>query len=204
MAFFDFAKRYVGSKVVEEGLNYISKNPEENLEKLVNLARKIVRTDFQKEQFEQVAKYLAQDTPQREFAIRLLKNTNPTVRSKMFIDFFVNAIWLGIPREMEMSEKLGVHIPWFILIDPTTSCNLRCIGCWAGKYQQHFSLGKDLMDRIITEAKDLGIYFITVSGGEPFLSKDFLEVAEKHDDVVFHTYTNGTLIDEKMAKKMKK
>jgi len=202
MAFFDFAKKYVGSKVVEEGLNYISKNPEENLEKLVSIARKIVRADFHKQQLEQVAKYLANDTPQREFAIRLLKNTNPNVRSKMFVDFFVNAVWLGVPREMEMSEKLGVHIPWFILIDPTTSCNLRCIGCWAGEYQQHFSLGKDLMDRIITEAKDLGIHFITVSGGEPFLSKDFLEVVEILDDVEFHTYTNGTLIDEKMAKKI--
>ena len=202
MAFFDFAKKYVGGKVIEEGLNYISKNPEENLEKLVSIARKIVRADFHKDQLERVAKYLASDTPQRDFVIRLLKNTNSNIRSKMFVDFFVNAVWLGIPREMEMSEKLGIHIPWFILIDPTTSCNLRCIGCWAGEYQQHFSLGKELMDRIVTEAKDLGIHFITVSGGEPFLSKDFLEVAEKHDDVVFHTYTNGILIDEKMAKKI--
>ncbi|MBC7321334.1 radical SAM protein, partial [bacterium] len=122
--------------------------------------------------------------------------------TKMFVDFFVNAVFLGVPRQIEMSEKLGIHIPWFILIDPTTSCNLRCIGCWAGEYQQHFSLGKDLMDRIIREAKELGIYFITVSGGEPFLSKEFLEIAEKHDDVLFHTYTNGTLIDEKMAKRI--
>ena len=202
MAFFDFAKKYVGGVVLEEGLNYLAKNPEQNIEKLINLARKFVKLDYQKEQLEQVAKYLLDDTPQRELAIRLLKNTHPNVRSKMFIDFFINAVWLGIPREMEMSEKLGVHIPWFILIDPTTNCNLRCVGCWAGEYQQHYSLGKDLMDRIITEAKDLGIHFITVSGGEPFLSKEFIEIAEKHDDVVFHTYTNGTLIDEKMAKKI--
>jgi len=202
MTFFDFAKRYVGGFILEEGLNYLAKNPEQNLEKLINLARRFARTDWHKAQLEQVANYLLNDTPQREFAIRLLKNTHPNVRSKMFVDFFVNATFLGVPKQMEMSEKLGIHIPWFILIDPTTSCNLRCVGCWAGEYQQHFSLGKELMDRIITEAKELAIYFITVSGGEPFLSKDFLEVAEKHEDVIFHTYTNGTLIDEKMAKKI--
>lgn len=202
MAFFDFAKRYVGGLVIEEGLNYLAKNPERNIEKLINLARRFAKADWHQKQLEQVANLLLNDTPQREFAIRLLKNTHPNVRTKMFVDFFVNATFLGVPKQMEMSEKLGIHIPWFILIDPTTSCNLRCIGCWAGEYQQHFSLGKDLMDRIIREAKDLGIYFITVSGGEPFLSKDFIEVVEKHDDVLFHVYTNGTLIDEKMAKKI--
>lgn len=202
MAFFDFAKRYVGGLVIEEGLNYLAKNPEQNIEKLINLARRFVKADWHKKQLEQVANLLLNDTPQREFAIRLLKNTHPNVRTKMFVDFFVNAVFLGVPRQIELSEKLGIHIPWFILIDPTTSCNLRCIGCWAGEYQQHFSLGKDLMDRIIREAKELGIYFITVSGGEPFLSKEFLEIVEKHDDVLFHTYTNGTLIDEKMAKKI--
>ncbi len=202
MAFFDFAKRYVGGLVIEEGLNYLAKNPEKNIEKLINLARRFAKAEWHQKQLEHVANLLLNDTPQREFAIRLLKNTHPNVRTKMFVDFFVNAVFLGVPRQIEMSEKLGVHIPWFILIDPTTSCNLRCIGCWAGEYQQHFSLGKDLMDRIIKEAKELGIYFITVSGGEPFLSKEFLEVVEKHDDVLFHVYTNGTLIDEKMAKKI--
>ncbi|MCX7796308.1 MAG: radical SAM protein [bacterium] len=202
MAFFDFAKRYVGGLVIEEGLNYLAKNPERNIEKLINLARRFAKAEWHQKQLEQVANLLLNDTPQREFAIRLLKNTNPNVRTKMFVDFFVNATFLGVPRQIEMSEKLGIHIPWFILIDPTTSCNLRCIGCWAGEYQQHFSLGKDLMDRIIREAKDLGIYFITVSGGEPFLSREFIEVVEKHDDVLFHVYTNGTLIDEKLAKKI--
>ncbi|HRU33132.1 MAG TPA: radical SAM protein, partial [bacterium] len=72
MAFFDFAKKYVGGVVLEEGLNYLAKNPEQNIEKLINLARKFVKLDYHKEQLEQVAKYLLDDTPQRELAVRLL------------------------------------------------------------------------------------------------------------------------------------
>ena len=48
----------------------------------------------------------------------------------------------------------------------------------------------------------LSIYFYVISGGEPFLREDLLEIAEKHSDAVFMVYTNGTLIDEHLARRL--
>jgi len=60
----------------------------------------------------------------------------------------------------------------------------------------------ELMDRILIEAKELGIHFITISGGEPFYWPHLLRVLEKHDDMAFQIYTNGTLIDERTADRL--
>ncbi|MFA7203961.1 MAG: radical SAM protein, partial [Candidatus Caldatribacteriota bacterium] len=77
-----------------------------------------------------------------------------------------------------------------------------CTGCWAGKYKKSDSLDIDTIDRIIKEAKELGIYFIVLSGGEPTVYPDLFEIFRRHPDVGFMMYTNGTLIDDEMADKM--
>ena len=94
-------------------------------------------------------------------------------------------------------------MPFTILIDPTSNCNLRCQGCWAGAYEKHHTLSFEEVDRIVSEAKELGIHFITMSGGEPLLWPHLLDLAQKHSDVAFMLYTNGTLIDAQMARRMR-
>lgn len=81
-------------------------------------------------------------------------------------------------------------------------CNLNCKGCYAGSYSKEDGLEIEVIDRILKEAKEMGIYFITISGGEPFIRKDMLDIYEKHSDMYFQVYTNGILIDKKMAKKL--
>ena len=43
-------------------------------------------------------------------------------------------------------------------MDPTSACNLKCTGCWAAEYGHQMSMDLETLDRIITEAKALGIY----------------------------------------------
>ena len=78
---------------------------------------------------------------------------------------------------------------------------MRCAGCWAGKYEVS-TLPYETFARILKEAKELGIHFIVLSGGEPFAYKDLLRAAEEHPDIAFMVYTNGTLIDEQVADKL--
>ena len=51
-----------------------------------------------------------------------------------------------------------------------------------------------------------GVRFIAMSGGEPFSyrsdGKGILEIAEKHSDCLFLTYTNGTLINDAVAERL--
>lgn len=58
------------------------------------------------------------------------------------------------------------------------------------------------MDRILAEAKELGIYGIVLSGGEPFVYPYLLDMAQKNNDIAFMVYTNGTRIDEKVADRL--
>src|SRR5699024_5288848 len=55
----------------------------------------------------------------------------------------------------------------------------------------------------IRQGKELGIYFYIYTGGEPLVRKDdLLRLCEKHNDCIFLSFTNGTLIDEEFADEM--
>lgn len=105
------------------------------------------------------------------------------------------------------SQEFGMNPPSTLTISPGKTCNLQCTGCYASAGPTADKLDWSTFDRIITEAKTLwGVRFLVISGGEPLAyrseGKDLLDAAEKHPDVLFMFYTNGTLIDEKTAQRM--
>jgi len=119
------------------------------------------------------------------------------------VNFLVNASAVGIPCQQKYRKKYKCNIPWAILMDPSTACNLQCKGCWAGEYKKNSSLSNELLDRIICEGKELGIYMYLYSGGEPLVRKnDLLKLAKKHDDCMFLAFTNGTLVDDEFAEQL--
>jgi len=88
-------------------------------------------------------------------------------------------------------------------MDPTSACNLHCTGCWAAEYGNKLNLSFEDMDSIVTQGKELGVYFYMMTGGEPMVrKKDIIELCRKHNDCVFFAYTNGTLVDEALCKQM--
>ena len=101
----------------------------------------------------------------------------------------------------------GDRMPSLMVISPTRSCNLRCSGCYSASGPTREHLPWDVFDRILTEAKTLwGLRFFTISGGEPLFyrdqGKDLIEMVSRHPECFFLMYTNGTLIDRKMAERM--
>lgn len=186
-------------------VDYIDKNPEKNLLTIANLMSKLTVMPEHKEQIESVKKFLNdKESNWYKFTIKGLKNVDKNILKRLLLNFFINCNFKGIPKQKEMSQKLGVSVPWAILIDPTEACNLRCTGCWAGDYKPH-SLSNEVLDRVFTEAEKLGIYFIVLSGGEPTVRRDdIVKLAEKHSNQVFHLFTNGTLIDEKFVEDVKR
>ncbi|MDK2835800.1 MAG: hypothetical protein PWP21_577 [Thermosediminibacterales bacterium] len=196
---FAFAKKYVGEKILQETLNYLAKNPENNVPKLANLLKQIARAESHKQQIAVLLQAYNENPNTKKYVNRILTEISPSVRQRMVYNFGINNWLIGIPKQRQTTEELGVNIPNTILIDPTSACNLRCEGCWAGAQVKHDTLSYELLDRILTEAKELGIYWAVVSGGEPFLYPHLLKLAEKHNDMVFMIYTNGTLITDEVA-----
>lgn len=131
------------------------------------------------------------------------KEVDDGVRAKFIRNFIVNSSIRGNEKRHSISEKYGCNIPWAILMDPTSACNLHCIGCWAAEYGNKLNMEFELLDDIIKQGKDLGIYFYLFSGGEPLVRKDdIIKLCKKHNDCDFLAFTNGTLIDEKFADQM--
>ncbi|MFY9197937.1 MAG: radical SAM protein, partial [Acutalibacteraceae bacterium] len=125
------------------------------------------------------------------------------VRRHLFESFFLNACLEGWRTQDACREKYQCGIPWAILLDPTSACNLKCIGCWAADYGTSLNMDLKTLDSIITQGKELGTYFYIYSGGEPLVrKKDIITLCEKHPDCTFLSFTNGTLIDEEFADEM--
>ena len=104
---------------------------------------------------------------------------------------------------MKTAAKYDINVPWLILMDPTSACNMHCTGCWAAEYGHKQSLTFEEMDRVLTEGKELGTHACLFTGGEPLMrKKDMIRLCEKHRDIAFHAFTNGTLIDDEFCKEM--
>lgn len=72
---------------------------------------------------------------------------------------------------------------------------------WAAEYGHTLNLSFDVMDKIVTEGKELGCHFYLLTGGEPLMRKwDIIRLCKKHNDCEFHAFTNGTLIDDDFCK----
>lgn len=202
----DLAHTYLGEKVLAQGLKYLLSKNMEDFDRLISWAEKLPMPEHQKKDLESVKTFLQnKDSNWYKLGQRLLAETDPKVKEKLGINFFLNANFLGVPKQQKMAQELGCSVPWAILIDPTAKCNLHCTGCWAGEYSQKDELDFDTLDRIFTECEELGIYFIIMSGGEPTLRKDdIVKLAEKHSSQGFLLFTNGTLVDDKFIEDMKR
>ncbi len=188
---------------LEQVFNYLYKDPDTNLVKVMDWADK-----FSGGQFPSQRKAIRQaitdpNHPYYSFVRRLVCETDPEVMKALGVNFFINANLIGWPKQEECRKKYGCNIPWAILLDPTSACNLHCTGCWAAEYGNKLNLTFDEIDNIICQGKELGIYMYIYTGGEPLVRKaDLIRLCEKHSNCVFLCFTNATLIDEDFANEM--
>jgi MoaA/NifB/PqqE/SkfB family radical SAM enzyme len=195
----NFIKKYAITRM----LRYASHQSDENIIKMIDIANKyFIKSEKVRWEAEKIRRIFVEHQP----GAQLAKNTFSRI-SKQSLDcviqnFFINAAVIGRQRQEELRKELNIWLPWFFVISPTAKCNLTCVGCYAGNYSKQEDLSFELVDRIFNEAKDLGVYFVTVSGGEPFMWPHLLDIMEKHHDMFFQIYTNGTLITKDIAKRL--
>ena len=188
---------------LEQAFKYLYKDPEKNLMKLMDWADK-----FSGEEFGPQRKLVREamtnpDHPYYSYIRRLIHEIDPHVMQTTAVNFFINAALDGWKTQEKYRKEYGCNIPWAILLDPTSACNLHCTGCWAAEYGNKLNLTFEEIDDIIRQGKELGVYFYIYTGGEPLVRKDdLIRLCEKHSDCVFLSFTNGTLIDEAFADEM--
>ncbi len=200
ITFKEQAASIIGSTV----LNYLDKDPDENIPKLMKWWDKFDRDNFHEKQRKAIREIIEQpDNIWYRYIKSFWTDINPDVRKTLFKNLAVQTFFIGNRQQEESRKKYNCNIPWAILMDPTSACNLHCTSCWAAEYGNKLSLDYDTMDSIIRQGKKLGTYMYIYSGGEPLVrKKDIIRLCEAHPECEFLAFTNGTLIDEEFADEM--
>jgi len=196
--------RMLSSTGLKLAYSYLDSNPAENLPKLMGWVDRLDKKGNFKNERDAVRKVIEEkDNNWYNLILSLWTDVDPGVRRAFFNNFILNNNFIGGPVQEASREKYDCNIPWAILMDPTSACNLHCTGCWAAEYGNQMSMSYETLDDIIRQGKELGIYFFIYSGGEPLVrKKDIIRLCEKHSDCEFLAFTNGTLIDEAFADEM--
>jgi len=132
---------------------------------------------------------------------RFSENTNRNCQER----FLGNLVLKGLidnQKVRDEAKREGLPALHTILLSPTMRCNLNCKGCYSKNYQKKDDLSFEIMDRVLEEAKEIGVAFFTFVGGEPFLRDDLFALFERHQDVYFQIFTNATLLNEEMVTKL--
>ncbi len=186
---------------IKKALEYLDKDPEKNMPKLLDWFDKFDRKDTLSKERAVIRIVISnQENNWYQLIMSLWQDIDREVRNRLFENLIINGCLLGYQRQIENKNKYNCNVPWAILMDPTSACNLHCTGCWASEYGNHMNLTYDEMDNIVKQGVSLGTYVYLFTGGEPLVrKKDIIRLCEEHPDCVFSTFTNGTLIDEAFA-----
>lgn len=200
------AGRIAVSKATDIILKNLDKDREKEILKLVDFMEKYMDGEKLDVDFDGVRQKVSdKDSALNKYINKALDEIDPNVLKTIVLNLGFEAFLNGTKTIRKMREKYNCNVPWLILMDPTSACNLHCTGCWAAEYGNKLNLTFDEMDRVVTQGKELGIYLYMFTGGEPLVRKsDIIKLCEKHNDCAFLSFTNGTLVDEAFCEDMKR
>lgn len=189
---------------VKEAIQYVRKDYDTNLFKLIEWGKKMVKEELHFRILDKLGSRLADPNNKwADYVKNIIMSVDPDVIVKL-IPPFVNAVVKSYDRRLAAMKENDCNIPWAILIDITTACNLKCTGCWAAEYGNKLQMTYDDLNKVITEGKALGTYVYLYTGGEPLVRKDdLIRICKENPDCLFLAFTNGTLCDDAFADKLK-
>lgn len=185
-------------------MSYLKNDPMSKLPAILDLAENMDQGHVHAGAFKAIREVLSdKDGVWYKFTENLFNDVDPRVLKKAITSFLFNGVLNNGTKQDELREKYQCNIPWAILMDPTSACNLECTGCWAAEYGDKSNMSYDVLNSICKQGKELGVYFYLFSGGEPLVRKaDIIKLCEENSDCFFFAFTNGTLVDEKFCEEM--
>ena len=197
-------KRQLTDLGIRKALDVIRTNPDKAVPRLLDAMDFVARGSMPSQRRVIRQNMEDKDSNVYQLLMRALGELDPAYFEHIALNFSLDAGFSGWARQEEMREQYGCNIPWAILLDPTSACNLHCTGCWAADYGNRLNLTLDDIDSIIEQGKELGVYLYIYTGGEPLVRKaDIVELCRRHDDCVFLSFTNGTLVDQEFCDAIK-
>lgn len=167
------------STTLNQSLKYLDKDLETNLPKVMELVDKVTPEGWYEEPRNAIRNVIQKKNHWYELIMKVME-LDTGVRNMFLKNFMVNASLSGGATQESVREKEGCNVPWAILLEPTSACNLHCTGCWAAEYGNRLNLTLEELDSIVTQGKELRTYMYIFTGGEPLVrKKDIIALCEK-------------------------
>ncbi|WP_346696841.1 radical SAM protein [Thermophilibacter mediterraneus] len=183
-------------------IDYVNEDPEARIPKIMDAIDRYTPKGVFPTQREAFRRAIDSRSNWYELILRAF-HLNPEVRARLLKALIVDANILAWPVQERARDAYGCNIPWAILLDPTSACNLRCTGCWAAEYGHALNLSYEDICSIVDQGRELGCHVYIYTGGEPLVRKaDLVRICERYPDCVFLCFTNATLIDEGFCQEM--
>jgi len=198
------ATRATLGKTIDIILKNANKDSDKEIGKLVDRMGKYMDGENLGVDFDKLKEMVCnKDATLNKYINRVLDEVDPKVLKTMALNLGYEAFMYGTKTIRKNREIHNCNVPWLILMDPTSACNLHCTGCWAAEYGNRLNLTLDEMDSVVTQGKKLGTYLYMFTGGEPLVRKDdLIKLCKKHKECAFLAFTNGTLVDEAFCQEM--
>lgn len=106
---------------------------------------------------------------------------------------------------VEMNDKaLNLGIPLSVHLDLTYRCNERCVHCYLD-HDDHGEMTTEEILGVLDQLADAGVFFLSLSGGEVLLRRDFFPIVEHARKLLFNVKvkTNATMVHEKEAARLR-
>lgn len=113
-------------------------------------------------------------------------------------------MWRADRRRKRQNGRIDGPIPPVVAISPTMRCNYNCSGCYSRGRPTADELSTEELGALLDEAGQLGVISIVVTGGEPLLRDDVLDLVVRHRRLLFVMITNGSCVTSEIATRIAK
>jgi len=108
----------------------------------------------------------------------------------------------ALRRHAAQQRRVGSQLPSILALSPTMRCNYHCQGCYSRGRPEDNELSTDELNKLLSEAEELGFHSIVLTGGEPLLRNDIPDLLVQHRRLLFFLITNGSLLTADVARRL--
>jgi len=102
-------------------------------------------------------------------------------------------------RRKHFAAKHNLVVPTVLVVSVTMVCNYDCLGCYSRGRSDNNELSKAELSNLFNEAQNMGLLAAVLTGGEPLIRDDLLDIVKKQQQILFVLITNGSLMTPEKA-----
>lgn len=132
-------ERKAFSAAIDAAIKSLNKDREKGLLQIVDLTEKFMGNNFSRESYEGARKIIKNPNHKwMHYMNRMMNKTDPHEAKMTALNLGLQAAFYGTKTIRKMREVHNCNIPWLILMDRTSACNLHCTAEYGNKLNLSF------------------------------------------------------------------